>query len=161
MSEVGFFDEAAALKWQIMRMEGVMAASLNNTGSAILELAARLQELAERQEVAAAAGASASGLATVVGDHHCPDVGASERTAAGIAELVVLEVARLLPSTKAAVSNSWWDPAYWLPMWMTAWCAPLALGLLAWGAYRARGWGRRWPLSSPAASSPPTLDCLP
>ena len=40
MGEVGFFDEAAALKWQIMRMEGVMAASLNNTGSAILELAA-------------------------------------------------------------------------------------------------------------------------
>ena len=91
MGEVGFFDEAAALKWQIMRMEGVMAASLNNTGSAILELAARLQELAERQEVAAAAGASASGLATVVGDHHCPDVGASERTAAGIAELVTVK----------------------------------------------------------------------
>jgi len=52
MSEVGFFDEAAALKWQIMRMEGVMAASLNNTGSAIMELASRLQELAERQEAA-------------------------------------------------------------------------------------------------------------
>ena len=66
MSEVGFFDEAAALKWQIMRMEGVMTASLNNTGSAIMELAARLQELAERQEAAAAAGVSASGLATVV-----------------------------------------------------------------------------------------------
>ncbi len=58
MSEVGFFDEAAALKWQIMRMEGVMAASLNNTGSAIMELAARLQELAERQEAAAAAWGS-------------------------------------------------------------------------------------------------------
>jgi len=121
MGEVGFFDEAAALKWQIMRMEGVMAASLNNTGSAIMELAARLQELAERQTAAAAVGVSASGLATVVGDHHCPDVGASERTAAGIAELVVLELARLLPSTKAApprVSRSWWCwswPACCLP----------------------------------------------
>ena len=143
MGEVGFFDEAAALKWQIMRMEGVMAASLNNTGSAIMELAARLEELAERQTAAAAAGVSASGLATVVGDHHCPDVGASERTAAGIAELVVLELARLLPSTKAAVPSSWWDPAYWLPMWMTAWCAPLALGLLAWGAYRGKGVGEK------------------
>jgi hypothetical protein len=105
MSEVRFFDEAAALKWQIMRMEGVMAASLNKTGSAIMELAGRLQELAERQEAerqeaAAAAGVSASGLATVVGNHHCPDVGASERTAAGIVELVVLEVARLLPATR-------------------------------------------------------------
>ena len=151
MSEVGFFDEAAALKWQIMRMEGVMAASLNNTGSAIMELAARLEELAERQTVAAAAGVSASGLATVVGDHHCPDVGASERTAAGIAELVVLELARLLPSTKAAVPSSWWDPAYWLPLWMTAWCPPIALGLLAWGAYRGRGVGEK--LSFIAAGS--------
>jgi hypothetical protein len=42
MSEVGAFDEVAALKWQIMRMEGVMAASLNNTGSAIMELAGRM-----------------------------------------------------------------------------------------------------------------------
>jgi hypothetical protein len=144
MSEVGFFDEAAALKWQIMRMEGVMAASLNNTGSAILELAARLQELAERQEAAAAAGVSASGLATVVGNHHCPDVGASERTAAGIAELVVLEVARLLPATKAAATASpWWDPSYWFPLWMSAWCPPIALGLLAWGAYRGKGVGEK------------------
>ncbi len=144
MAEVGFFDEAAALKWQIMRMEGVMAASLNNTGSAIMELAARLQELAERQEVAAAAGVSASGLATVVGNHHCLDVGASERTAAGIAELVVLEVARLLPATKAAATSmSWWDPSYWLPLWMTAWCPPIALGLLAWGAYRGKGVGEK------------------
>jgi hypothetical protein len=39
MSEVGAFDEVAALKWQIMRMEGVMATSLNQTGSAIMELA--------------------------------------------------------------------------------------------------------------------------
>ena len=144
MGEVGFFDEAAALKWQIMRMEGVMAASLNNTGSAIMELADRLQELAARQEAAAAAGASASGLATVVGDHHCPDVGVSERTAAGIAELVVLEVARLLPATKAATSAlPWWDPSYWFPLWMSAWCPPIALGLLAWGAYRGKGVGEK------------------
>jgi hypothetical protein len=143
MSEVGAFDEAAALKWQIMRMEGVMAASLNNTGSAIIELAGRLQQLAERQEAAAAAGASASGLATVVGNHHCPDVGGSERTAVAIAELVALEVGRLLPATKAATPSSWWDPAYWLPMWMTAWCAPLALGRLAWGAYRGKGVGEK------------------
>ncbi len=82
-------------------------------------------------------------MATVVGNHHCPDVEASERTAAGIAELVVLEVARLLPATKAAASSSWWDPNYWLPMWMTAWCAPLALCFLAWGAYRGKGVGER------------------
>jgi hypothetical protein len=132
MSEVGAFDEVAAHKWQIMRMEGVVATSLNHTGSAIMELAVRLQQLAERQEAVAAAGASASVLATVLGNHHCPDAGASEHTSAGIAELVVLEVARLLPATKAAAATtSWWDLTYWLPMWMTAWCAPLALGLLA------------------------------
>jgi hypothetical protein len=143
MAEVGFFDEAAALKWQIMRMEGVMAASFNNTGVAITELASRLQQLAGRQEAAVAAGASVSGLATVVGNHHCPDAGGSERTAVAIAELVALEVSRLLPATKAATPSSWWDPAYWLPMWMTAWCAPLALALLAWGAYRGKGVGEK------------------
>jgi hypothetical protein len=143
MSEVGAFDEAAALKWQIMRMEGVMAASLNNTGSAIMELASRLQQLAERQEAAAAAGASVSGLSTVVGNHHCPDAGGSERTAVAIAELVALEVGCLLPATKAATPSSRWDPAYWLPMWMTALYAPLALGLLAWGAYRGKGVGEK------------------
>ncbi len=121
-----------------------MATSLNQTGSAILELAGRLQQLVETQQAAAAAGASVSGLAMVVGNHHCPDAGASERTAAGIAELVVLEMARLLPATKAATaSTSWWDPSYWLPMWMTAWCAPLALCFLAWGAYRGKGVGER------------------
>jgi hypothetical protein len=114
--------------------------------TAIMELAARLQELAERQEAAAAAGVSASGLATVVGNHRCPDVGASERTAAGIAELVVLEVARLLPATKAAATAMpWWDPSYWFPLWMSAWCPPIALGLLAWGAYRGKGVGEKLP----------------
>jgi hypothetical protein len=144
MSEVGAFDEMATLKWQIMRMEGVMAASLNNIGSAILELAGWLQQLAESQQAAAAAGASASGLATVVGNHHCPDVGAYERTAAGIAELVVFELGRLLPTaTKAATPTSWWDASYWLPLWMTAWCAPLAMCFLAGGAYRGKGVGEK------------------
>jgi hypothetical protein len=117
MIEVGEFDEVASLKWQ-MRMEGVMAASLNNTGSSILQLAANLQKFVDSQQAAAAAGVTASGLATVVGDHHCPDVGAPERTAAGIAELVVFEVGCLLPAaTKAAATpSSWWDPAYWLPL---------------------------------------------
>jgi hypothetical protein len=156
MSEVGAFDEAAALKWQIMRMEGVMAASLNHTGSAIMDLAGRMQQLVERQEAAAAAGASASGLATVVGNHHCPDVGVPERTAVAIAELVALEVARLLPATKAASATaSWWDPTYWLPMWMTAWCAPLALGLLAWGGVPGqRGGGEAGLYSSGGFFSP-------
>jgi hypothetical protein len=144
MSEVEAFDEVAALKWQIMRMEGVMAASLNKTGSTIIEVAGRLQQLVESQQAAAAAGASASGLATVVGNHHCPDAGASQRTATGIAELVVYELGRLLPATKAAATPaSWWDPSYWLPLWMTAW------------------WGRGWPASLRVASSPPTLDYLP
>jgi hypothetical protein len=95
----------------------------------------------DSQQTAAAAGVSVSGLATVVGDHHCPDVGAPERTAAGIAELVVFEMGRLLPAaTKAASTpSSWWDPAYWLPLWMTTWCAPLAMCFLAWGAYRGKG----------------------
>ncbi len=145
MSEVGPFDEVAALKWQIMRMEGVMPASLNSTGSAILELAGRLQQLSESQQAAAAAGASASGLATVVGNHHCPDVGASERTAAGIAELGVFKLSRLLPTaTKAAAAPvPWWDQSYWLPLWMTAWCASLALCFLAWGAYRGKVVGEK------------------
>jgi len=49
------------------------------------------------------------------------------------------------------VPSSWWDPTYWLPMWMTAWCPPIALGLLAWGAYRGRGVGEK--LSFIAAGS--------
>jgi hypothetical protein len=111
--------EKNELKWQIMGMEGVMAASLNN----IMELAGRLQQLAESLS---------------------PDAGASERTAAGIAELVVDELGHLLPATKAAAASaSWWDPLYWLPLWMTAWCAPLAICFLAWGAYRGKGVGER------------------
>ncbi len=50
MSEVEAFDEVAALKWQIMRMEGLMAASLNKTGFAIIKVARRLQQLVESQQ---------------------------------------------------------------------------------------------------------------
>jgi hypothetical protein len=56
MSEVGAFDEMAALKWQVMRMEGVMASSLNDTGGAIVSLAGKLEQLVASQQAEAAAG---------------------------------------------------------------------------------------------------------
>jgi hypothetical protein len=57
MSEVWAFDEMAALKWQVMRMEGVMAASLNDTGATIVSLAGKLEQLMASQQAEAAAGA--------------------------------------------------------------------------------------------------------
>jgi hypothetical protein len=97
MNKIEEFDQVEALKWQIMNMEGIMAASLNNTGETLLKLAADVQKFVDNQQAAAAAGGLASGLATVVGIHHCPDVGSPDRTAAGITEMVASELGRLLP----------------------------------------------------------------
>ncbi len=55
-SEGGAFDEMAALKWQVMRMEGVMAASLNDTGATIVSLAGKLEQLVASQQAEAAGG---------------------------------------------------------------------------------------------------------